>query len=100
MTTPRDGDFASQVNELANRVIPEQKLTSQEQVQSESQASQVIQWLNAGVPELSAQEEQKLIDELQGAEVDQDSIEPLSDEEFERQALEAGGDDNDPNTPE
>ena len=100
MTTPRDGDFASQVNELANRVIPEQKLTSQEQVQSESQASQVIQWLNAGVPELSAQEEQKLIDELQGAEVDQDSIEPLSGEEFERQALEAGGDDNDPNTPE
>ena len=27
-------------------------------------------------------------------------LEPMSDEEFERQALEAGGEDNDPNTPE
>jgi hypothetical protein len=31
---------------------------------------------------------------------EQAELEPMSDEEFERQALEAGGSDNDPSTPE
>lgn len=31
---------------------------------------------------------------------EQANLEPLSDEEFERQAMEAGGNDNNPNTPE
>jgi hypothetical protein len=100
MTTPKNGDFASHVNDLTNQLIPEQKLTLQEPNPNESQASQLLQWLQAGTPELSVEEEQKLIQEIQSSEAEHEGSEPLSDEEFERQALEAGGDDNDSSTPE
>jgi hypothetical protein len=100
MTAPRDGDFASYLNQIAQRpdaaktVLPN-SLGDREQTQYEYD-------LDEDIPDSLLDEQQKMSKELirEAAELQAGAVEPLSDEELARQALQAGGADLDPNTPE
>jgi hypothetical protein len=98
MTAPKDGDFASYLNQIAQEpgatktVLPK-NLGDHEQTQDECESDEDI-------PEFLLDEQQKLSKELMREAAELESVEPLSDEELERQALQAGGADLDPNTPE
>ena len=100
MTEPKNGDFVGYVNELNARPASKQSLVPEEIHSGEPPTSQVLQWLQSGAPELTETEEKELLEELARGAADDEGIEPISDEEFERQALDAGGSDNDPDTPE
>jgi hypothetical protein len=100
MTTPKDGDFAAYLNQIvqqpyAAKAVSSNSLIDRVQTQDEYESDEEI-------PEFLLDEQQKLSKELmrEATEQEANAVEPLSDEELERQALHAGGADRDPNTPE
>ena len=98
MTEPKDGDFASYLNQLARqpdalKPQPTSNASHSDQTPDELESDEEI-------PEFLLDEQQKLSKELMRQAAELHAVEPLSDEELERQALQAGGSDNDSTTPE
>lgn len=96
MTEPKNGDFASVLNHLVNQPEaskPVLRVTDDAQTQDEPA-------LDDAMPEFLFDEHQKLSEELMREAAELDAVEPLSEDELERQALQAGGSDDDASTPE
>lgn len=98
MTEPKNGDFAGYLNKLAAQ--PDATNALSPSSQSDRTQFQDDDELTDSVPEFLLDEQQKLSKELMREAAELDAIEPMSDEELERQALQAGGSDNDASTPE
>jgi SOS response regulatory protein OraA/RecX len=95
MTEPKNGDFAAWINDQAKQTKPTRP------VQTEDEDERIEEEIASAV--MSPEEEeaawQEVVEELAKSQADL-AANPLTDEELERQALEAGGADNDPGTPE
>lgn len=106
---PKNGDFASLTEAKAKAVVSGATLKSQvpvpkpiepveQAIVDESQIT--IEELTAAL-QLGADEQlEALAAKMRRLEEEQVDLPDLTDEEFERQALEAGGDDGNPATPE
>ena len=90
---PKNGDFAALLEEQATQTKPVQPvLTEDERIEEEIASA-----------EMTPEEEAAAWDEVLKSLDENRAIlaaNPLTDEELEHQALEAGGDDDNPNTPE
>ena len=107
MTQPKNGDFASYLQEIDKKQqLPEASALATTLLDSSNSEEAVNYSIQNEVNALSieAYVDEELLDPLaarlmqEAAELSQ--VPPLSDEEIERQALEAGGEDGDPRTPE
>jgi hypothetical protein len=100
MTAPKDGDFASYLNQIAQQ--PDAAKTALPKNLDDREQTQVEYESDEDIPEFLLDEQQKLSKELmrEATELQANSSDPLSDEELERQAMQASGSDNNPETPE
>lgn len=100
MTEPKDGDFASFLQKNQTKTT-ETLPTSMIDDAGAQTADQTDGVLNISAETLMNSEAiERLAAQMRETEQALSSVPPMTDEELERQALEAGGADNDPATPE
>lgn len=97
----KNGDFAGFL-EQASRSPKNTQDTKPEQSRLQPTAEEPKEFDGEAFAEMLMDDEklEAYADEMRLDAEEQAALEPMSDEEFERQALEAGGSDNDPETPE
>ncbi len=100
MTEPKNGDFASFLQKNQDKSV----ISKQELKQSDAAlhpADQVESAPNISAETLMDDEAvERLAAQMRETEQALSTLPPMTDEELDRQALEAGGADNDPDTPE
>lgn len=107
---PKNGDFAKLLDKGSSLPASSSKpsfsaaLEQQPQAVQQSNVPSVVNMSISGEEfseaMLDDEKFEALAEKLKTTEAELENIAPLSDEELERQALEAGGSDNDPDTPE
>jgi hypothetical protein len=97
----KNGDFAGFL-EQASRLHKDAQSTKPDQTRLQPSAEEPKEFDGEAFTEMLMDDEklEAYAAKMRADAEEQDDLEPMSDEEFERQALEAGGSDNDPGTPE
>jgi hypothetical protein len=97
----KNGDFAGFL-EQASRSDKTSQETKPEQTRLQPTAEEPKEFDGEAFVEMLMDDEklEAYAAKMRADAEEQEELEPMSDEEFERQALEAGGSDNNPETPE
>jgi hypothetical protein len=100
MTEPKNGDFASFLQQNQSKAV-HLKQELMESATALHPVDQVEGVLNVSAETLMDDEAvERLAAQMRETEQALSTLPPMTDEELDRQALEAGGADNDPDTPE
>ncbi len=98
---PKNGDFASFLQQTQDKSVQLKQELKHEQDNALQSSDQVDGVLNVSAETLMDDEAvERLAAQMRETQQILDALPPMTDDELDRQALEAGGADNDPDTPE